>query len=132
MLVLHGFCSPGAGLSLWAEDSTLAVKSPSQAIRSARPHPFAASVEVLGCPQPDAEDVVQTALAKCLRHWRRVQRADRPEAYVHRILVNTFNDAPSRAQAPRSTFWPVFPGLVVRARPDGMRRDTRIRRTGST
>jgi SNF2 family DNA or RNA helicase len=47
MLVLHGFWSPGGGLCLWAEDSTLAVKSPSQALRSARPHPFAAPASAL-------------------------------------------------------------------------------------
>jgi SNF2 family DNA or RNA helicase len=47
MLVLHGFWSPDEGLCLWAEDSDRAVKSPSQALRSARPHPFAAPWEVL-------------------------------------------------------------------------------------
>ncbi len=47
MLVLHGFWSPQAGLCLWAEDSALAVKSPSQALRSSRPHPFAASASTL-------------------------------------------------------------------------------------
>jgi SNF2 family DNA or RNA helicase len=47
MLVLHGFWSPADGLCLWAEDSDRAVKSPSQAVRSARPHPFAAPAGVL-------------------------------------------------------------------------------------
>ena len=37
MLVLHGFWLPEPGLCLWAEDSELLVKSPSQAYRSARP-----------------------------------------------------------------------------------------------
>ena len=46
MLVLHGFWSAD-GLSLWAEDSELSVKSASQALRAARRHPFAASAEVL-------------------------------------------------------------------------------------
>ncbi|MPZ79338.1 MAG: ATP-dependent helicase, partial [Actinophytocola sp.] len=41
MLVLHGFWFPDDGLCLWAEDSERAVKSPSQALRSARPHPYA-------------------------------------------------------------------------------------------
>ena len=40
MLVLHGYWS-GTGLGLWAEDSELPVTSPSQALRTARPHPFA-------------------------------------------------------------------------------------------
>ena len=48
MLVLHGFWSARRGLCLWAEDSELAVKSRSQALRSARPHPFAAPAERAG------------------------------------------------------------------------------------
>ena len=47
MLVLHGFWSTSNGLCLWSEDSDLAVKSPSQALRSGRPHPFAASADVI-------------------------------------------------------------------------------------
>ena len=47
MLVLHGFWSTSNGLCLWSEDSDLTVKSPSQALRSARPHPFAATAEVI-------------------------------------------------------------------------------------
>ncbi|ADU49908.1 SNF2-related protein [Intrasporangium calvum DSM 43043] len=47
MLVLHGFWSPDRGLRLWAEDSERTVTSPSQAVRSARPHPFAASEDTL-------------------------------------------------------------------------------------
>lgn len=35
-----------------------------------------------------ADDLVQEALAKAFRHWRRVQQADSPDAYVRRILVN--------------------------------------------
>jgi RNA polymerase sigma-70 factor (sigma-E family) len=37
-----------------------------------------------------AEDLTQTALTKAYRHWRRVTRADHPDAYVRRILVTTF------------------------------------------
>jgi RNA polymerase sigma-70 factor (sigma-E family) len=51
---------------------------------------------LLGCPQPDAEDVVQTALLRCYRSWHRVVRADQPEAYVYRVLVNTLRDARAR------------------------------------
>jgi SNF2 family DNA or RNA helicase len=47
MLVLHGFWSVSKGLCLWSEDSDLTVKSPSQALRSARPHPFAAPADVI-------------------------------------------------------------------------------------
>ena len=37
-----------------------------------------------------AEDVVQSALADAFRHWRRVSRAEHPDAYVRRIITNTF------------------------------------------
>jgi RNA polymerase sigma-70 factor (sigma-E family) len=54
------------------------------------------AVVLLGCPVSDAEDVVQTALLKCHRSWRRVQRAEHAEAYVFRVVVNTYRDARSR------------------------------------
>jgi Sigma-70 region 2 len=38
-----------------------------------------------------ANDLVQEALAKAFRHWRRVRRADSPDAYVRRILINEAN-----------------------------------------
>lgn len=34
-----------------------------------------------------AEDLVQTALAKAYRHWRRFGDDDNPEAYVRKIIV---------------------------------------------
>jgi RNA polymerase sigma-70 factor (sigma-E family) len=40
-----------------------------------------------GNPQ-EAEELVQEALAKSLRRWRRT-RADNPVAYVRRVMVNT-------------------------------------------
>ena len=46
MLVVHGFLA-GGRLGLWAEDSERLVKSTSQALRSARPHPFAVPGEML-------------------------------------------------------------------------------------
>jgi RNA polymerase sigma-70 factor (sigma-E family) len=35
-----------------------------------------------------AEDLAQDVLARAFVHWRRVQRADRPDVYVRRMLVN--------------------------------------------
>ena len=35
-----------------------------------------------------AEDVVQSALTRAFVHWARVRRADHPEAYVRRMVVN--------------------------------------------
>jgi RNA polymerase sigma-70 factor (sigma-E family) len=38
----------------------------------------------------DAEDLVQTTLVKVYAAWDRVARADSPDAYVRRTLVNCF------------------------------------------
>jgi RNA polymerase sigma-70 factor (sigma-E family) len=35
-----------------------------------------------------ADDLVQEALAKAYSHWRKVQEAENPSAYVRRILIN--------------------------------------------
>ncbi len=63
MLVVHGFWDPQRHLCLWAEDSELPVTSKSQALRSARPHPFAASAEklseLIGVPAAPAQAVLQ-------------------------------------------------------------------------
>ncbi|MCW2783239.1 MAG: hypothetical protein JWR35_3688 [Marmoricola sp.] len=56
------------------------------------------SAVLLGCTSDDAEDLVQVTLTKCFQHWRKVSRADRPDAYVYRILVNALRDQ-------RSRFW---------------------------
>jgi RNA polymerase sigma-70 factor (sigma-E family) len=61
-----------------------------------------------------ADDLVQEALAKAYRHWRKVQRADSPDAYVKRILVNETNrhwrhhrnTAPPTDLPPRATAVP--------------------------
>ncbi|WGX95379.1 SigE family RNA polymerase sigma factor [Nocardioides sp. L-11A] len=47
------------------------------------------AVVLMGSPLADAEDIVQSALTTCYRHWTKVRRAGSPEAYVYRILVNT-------------------------------------------
>lgn len=36
-----------------------------------------------------AQDLTQAALATALRHWRKVARAEHPDAYVRRIMVTT-------------------------------------------
>jgi hypothetical protein len=48
VLVVHGLLSAERGVGLWAEDATLPTKSPSQTLRTARPHPFAAPNAVSG------------------------------------------------------------------------------------
>ena len=62
---------------------------------------------LLGCTPPEAEDVVQSALVRCLVHWSRVRTADDRDAYVHRTLVNTLHDSHrrrSRSEMPTERF----------------------------
>lgn len=54
------------------------------------------SAVLLGCSPTEAEDIAQTTLERCLRKWSRVQRADDVDAYVHRVLINTFTSARRR------------------------------------
>ncbi|NYT96235.1 SigE family RNA polymerase sigma factor [Salinispora sp. H7-4] len=35
-----------------------------------------------------AEDLLQEALTRTVRHWRRIERDGRPEAYVRTVMVN--------------------------------------------
>ncbi len=61
-----------------------------------------------------AEDIAQTALARAYVSWRRVSRADDPDAYLRRILVNTSNRRFRRRRVasawpgswPRPCWWP--------------------------
>jgi RNA polymerase sigma-70 factor (sigma-E family) len=52
---------------------------------------------LLGCSEPEAQDVVQTALERCLRKWNKVQDASDPDAYVHGVVLNTFRSARRRS-----------------------------------
>ncbi len=54
------------------------------------------SAVLLGCAPPDAEDIVQTTLARCYAAWPKVSRADNRDAYVYRMLVNTLTDSRRR------------------------------------
>ncbi|TDC20985.1 SigE family RNA polymerase sigma factor [Streptomyces sp. 8K308] len=48
----------------------------------------------------DAEDLVQTALARAASKWHRVRQADDPDAYVWRIVVNANVDRLRRFRIP--------------------------------
>ena len=54
------------------------------------------SAVLLGCSPPEAEDIVQSALTRCLLNWSKVRRADDRDAYVHRVLMNTLTSARRR------------------------------------
>ncbi|MFC6154983.1 sigma factor [Nocardioides yefusunii] len=47
------------------------------------------SAVLMGSPVADAEALVQNVRAKVYANWRKVSRTDNPDAYVHRILMNT-------------------------------------------
>lgn len=66
MLVLHGLWLHDVGIALWAEDSRLPVRSGSQALRSARPHPFATPFDALDAIHPGKPGEV-TLLLPALR-----------------------------------------------------------------
>jgi SNF2 family DNA or RNA helicase len=87
MLVLHGFWSGRRGLRLWAEDSAAAVKSPSQALRSARPHPFAASASTLAAIHAGTPDEAVLLLPS-----RRTAPLDSPE------LIRVTQRPPARSE----------------------------------
>ncbi|WP_020385983.1 SigE family RNA polymerase sigma factor [Kribbella catacumbae] len=54
------------------------------------------SAVLLGCTRPEAEDLVQTTLERCLVKWGKVRDADHRDAYVHRVLINVFISARRR------------------------------------
>ena len=47
---------------------------------------------LLGGGREAAEDLLQSALERCYRQWRRVERTDRPDRYVRRVLANAAVD----------------------------------------
>jgi RNA polymerase sigma-70 factor (sigma-E family) len=47
---------------------------------------------VLSGDSATAQDLVQTALLKAYRRWRRVSQVEHPAAYVRKILTNTYLD----------------------------------------
>ena len=62
MLAVHGFWSRSRVLCLWAEDSERPVKSPSQALRAARSHPFAAPADALTEIHPGKQETAALLL----------------------------------------------------------------------
>lgn len=54
------------------------------------------SAVLMGADPHAAEDLVQTALTRSYVAWGRVSRAQDPDAYVHRILINTLIDSRRR------------------------------------
>jgi RNA polymerase sigma-70 factor (sigma-E family) len=58
-------------------------------VNAALPRLMGAALSLTG-HRHDAEDLVQETLAKVILKWDSVERADSPDAYVRRAMVNTF------------------------------------------
>ncbi len=78
MLAVHGLWSVHRGLVLWAEDSEFPVTSRREAIRSARPHPFAAAAGSIIDAQPGLAQSAAARMTLLLPSTRR-SPADSPE-----------------------------------------------------
>jgi RNA polymerase sigma-70 factor (sigma-E family) len=63
-----------------------------------------------------AEDLLQSALEKAFRKWRRIQAMEYPEAYVRRIIVNLATDRWRRRK--RSPEVPLDEAMTA-TQPDG-------------
>jgi SNF2 family DNA or RNA helicase len=91
MLVLHGFWAAPDGLCLWAEDSGLPVTSTSHALRSARPHPFAAPASVLGAlhagKPAEAELLLPSLRTAPLDSPELIRATPRPAARAEPVLL---------------------------------------------
>jgi SNF2 family DNA or RNA helicase len=87
MRVLHGFWSPRRGLCLWAEDSSLTVKSQSQALRSARPHPFAVPAEIPAGKQDEAVLLLPSLRKSPLDSPELIRINPRPPAQTRAALL---------------------------------------------
>jgi RNA polymerase sigma-70 factor (sigma-E family) len=60
-----------------------------------------------------AEDLTQTALGQAYRHWRRVERAEHPDAYVRKVLVNSHLSWLRRRSSTERPTPDVDPGTVA-------------------
>lgn len=73
----------------------------------ARWRPMLRAAVLLGCGQPEAEDLVQATFTRCYVKWDKVSRADNRDAYVSRMLLNEF-----RASR-RRRWWQEHPTAAV-------------------
>jgi DNA-directed RNA polymerase specialized sigma24 family protein len=66
------------------------------ALVSARWSSLVRSAVFLGCAIDEAHDLVQSALLRCYLSWRRVESAANRDAYIYRVLLNTYRDSHRR------------------------------------
>ena len=85
-------------MGIFEADSTETVDAATW-IDAALPRLMGAALSLTGHRQ-DAEDLLQDTLAKVILKWSSVDQADSPDAYVRRVMVNTFISG-KRRRAPR-------------------------------
>ena len=61
------------------------------------------SAYLLTASSADADELLAETLTKAYVAWTKVTRADNPEAYLHRMLVNEFLSGRRRARSSRET-----------------------------
>jgi RNA polymerase sigma-70 factor (sigma-E family) len=61
-------------------------------VEGCSPRLFRTALLLAGQDRAMAEDLLQVALERAYRHWRRICRMGDPERYVRRILANASND----------------------------------------
>jgi RNA polymerase sigma-70 factor (sigma-E family) len=90
-----------------------------RAFVASRWHRMLRTAHLLTGHHHDAEDLVQTALAKAYARWERVRRSDDPDAYVWRIMINANRD---RLRVPRPREWLTdrFPEAAAPGRTDAI------------
>lgn len=67
---------------------------------------FALALLLTGGHRAEAEDLLQGALERAFRHWRRICRGGDPGRYVRQILVNASNDRWRRLRRrPEEPLW---------------------------
>jgi RNA polymerase sigma-70 factor (sigma-E family) len=69
------------------------------------------SLVLIGCPRDEAEDVVQSGLARCFSAWDRVRKADDIDAYVYRTVLNCWH------KSRRRRWWGEVPTAVLPEHP---------------
>jgi RNA polymerase sigma-70 factor (sigma-E family) len=54
------------------------------------------SLVLIGCPRHEAEDIVQTGLARCYSAWDRVVETDDVDAYIYRTVLTSWHKSRRR------------------------------------
>jgi RNA polymerase sigma-70 factor (sigma-E family) len=73
---------------------------------------------VLTGDREQARDIVQNVLARAFAKWPRIRRAERPEAYVHRMVTNEFLNSRRRARPTVELTGAMLDGRGAPAHPD--------------